>query len=613
MKRNLSPSLAIVFGFFTIILNSQIALKETSLEEQIGNSSLVIEGKVINKESFWNENDGLIYTTNTIEVYKVFKGQLISKIDVITLGGTVGLKALIAFPSLKLNVDDIGVFALENSVVINPNSKQQSNKNTFKPYGSLQGFYKYNLRDDLAVNPFNIKQGIKSILYQDIIKATGNNYTEILAFDVQEIQTKSKLNQEKGLLPPSNLTLDKSIVSAGTKDVLTITGSGFGMSQGKVWFSNADDGGATYVSALDTEVLTWNDTSIIVQVPSTAGTGPIFIEDSSNIQSPLSSTLTVSYAETNVIYNPGSGDEAFVVQHFNENNSGGYTWDMQTDFFNDTEHPGAKAAFENAFNEWVCQTGINWTISGTPTTTDVIGVADLFAPFDGELDDDDENIIRFDNENELDTNILGVCYSWYGSCNGTDWLITSLDIVFDSETNWYFGSGSVGGSQYDFQSVALHELGHGHQLSHVIDPVFNGNNNDDVMHYSISNGEQQRVLTANNITAATNVQTRSTGLSLCGSPMTNANCPLSVEEFELKNAITLYPNPAKTQFFIKNESYIILEKVVIFDLSGRLVSEHRILNSSKSSPINLKDVSKGVYFVKIHSETSFITKKLVVH
>jgi hypothetical protein len=610
MRIKLSLCLVVALSFITHTLSAQVTLKETPIKQQVNKSSLIIEGKVVSKESFWNKDNGLIYTSNTVEVYKVFKGQLITKVDVITVGGTVGLRALIANPSLKLNIDDIGVFMLENTGIVN--TKQKYSNKQFKPYGSLQGFYKYNLRDDIAVNPFNKKQGIKSTFYQEITKYTKRDFIKTSSFDIQEVQSKNKLNQAKVLLPPSSLALNKSVVTAGTKEVLTITGTGFGATKGKVWFSNADDGGATYVSALDTQV-TWSDTSILVEVPSNAGTGPIFVEDSSNAQSPLSSTLTVSYAETNVIYNPGTGNEAFQVRHFNENTTGGYTWEMQTQFFNDTEHPGARASFENAFNEWVCQTGINWTISSIATAIDVIGIADLTAPFDGELDDDDKNVIRFDNGSELAADVLGTCYSWYGSCNGTDWLITSLDIVFDSQTNWYFGSGFPGISQYDFQSVALHELGHGHQLGHVIDPTFNGDNMDDVMHYAISNGEQQRVLTSNNITAATNVQTRSTGPGVCGQlPMTDTPCPLSVEDEVLKAAITLYPNPAKNQFFIKNESFINLKKAVIYDISGRLISEYDISNTSRTKIINLAGTSKGIYFINIKSESGEITKKLVV-
>ncbi|MCF7559808.1 T9SS type A sorting domain-containing protein [Sabulilitoribacter multivorans] len=604
MKRKLSLLFLILFSILiSKTSNAQEMLIELPLSQQIEKSSLVIEGKVISKRSFWNTSDGLIYTANTVEVYKVFKGNPLATIEVITLGGTVGLKALIAHPSLKLQKGDIGVFTLVESDKVKTESKSATQ--IFKPYGSVQGFYKYNLYNDLAVNPFNKKQGIKSTFYNEILGLTKRDYSIISSFDIQEIHSKRMQNQAKGLLPPGSLTLDKSVVTAGTKDVLTITGTDFGATQGTVWFSNADDGGGTYINALDTQVLTWGDTEITVEVPSGAGTGPIYVEDSSNGQSPLSSTLTVSYAESNVVFDPGSGDEAYQVQHIRANASGGYTWQMQTDFFNDTEHPGARADFESAFNEWICQTGINWTISGTATAVDMVGGSS-----------DGTNVIRFDNGSELDTNVLGICYSWYSGCGGVtfDWFVSELDIVFDSETNWHFGSGLPGITEYDFYSVALHELGHGHQLGHVIDTAFDGDNMDDVMHYALSNSEQQRVLTADNITAASNVQSRSTGSAVCGQlVMTDASCPLSVEENELAKAITIFPNPARNEFNIKNNSLINLQKTVIYDLSGRLISQIDMSDSPRTKTIDLIGVSKGVYFVNIYSDNAMITKKLVVN
>lgn len=587
----------------TIIAQNTIAqasLVEIPLQQQVERSSLIVEGKVIAKKSFWNENNGLIYTANTVEVYKVFKGDAIETIDVITVGGTVGLRALIANHSLKLYSGDIGIFTLYNSNVSNSLSGKTVNKQ-YRPYSS-QGFYRYNLFSDLAANEFNKKKGIKTSFYNEIINLTGQGYVQIKEFD-----PNYKSKRSKGLLPPSSLTLNKSVVTAGTGDELIITGTGFGAIKGKVWFSNSDGGGANLIAALDSQV-TWSDTSITVEVPSKAGTGSVVVEDSDNDESPPAA-LTVSYAEINVRF---SGND-YQVQHISDNGSGGYTWEMYTDFFNDTEHPGAKAAFERAFDKWVCETGVNWEISDTATSTDVIGIVDFVAPFDGELDPEGVNVIRFDNGSELGAGVLGTCYSWYSSCNGTDWWVSELDIVFDDARNWYFGTGSPGPAEYDFESVALHELGHGHQLDHVIDPVVNGNNMDDVMHWAISNGESQKVIGTNNSTAANNIQTRSESTMLCAQPlMTGASCQLSVDEDQLEEVISVFPNPHRGQFQIKNASFINLQKAVIYDISGRQISVHDLTNSQRAHTIDMLGVSSGVYFVNIQSNLASITKKIVL-
>ncbi len=89
----------------------------------------------------------------------------------------------------------------------------------------------------------------------------------------------------------------------------------------------------------------------------------------------------------------------------------------------------------------------------------------------------------------------------------------------------------------------MHELGHGHQLGHV-------NDTDDVMNYAISTSEEQRVLGTRNINAQVLFKQEAHTIVPCAgtSVMTNHPCYLSVEEEELKAAISIYPNPAKGHF-----------------------------------------------------------------
>lgn len=601
------------FNFIVQGIGAQSLLVEIPLKQQIEKSVLVVEGRVISKAPFWDANDGLIYTAHTIEVYKVFKGVPVETIEVITLGGTVGLKALVVHPSLKLQNGDTGVFTLIQSDSKPVNQKSISGVKAYKAYSSVQGFYKYNRYQDIAVNPFQKKQSISQAFYNEIMKYTHTAYVSMSDLDFQKQSTENKLKQAKAVMTPSAITLNKSQVTAGTKEVLTITGSSFGVNQGEVRFANADDGGNTSISALDSQVLTWSDTEITVEVPSNAGTGVVFIVDSNNQESPRSETLTILYAEINAVFDIGSGDVAASVQHIQVDTNGGYIWEMQTDFFDDTEHPGARASFEKAFNEWVCQTGINWVISDVATSIDVIG-NDNNGDNDADVSDG-TNVIRFANTSELGAGVLGACISWLSGCivgSTINGYVSELDIIFNTNINWHFGSGLPAGNQIDFESVALHELGHGHQLAHVIDTDFNGNNMDDVMHFGISFGVQQKVLNSSNISAATNIQSRSTTASVCGRPrMTDAACSVlnRTNEEVLRASVGLYPNPATDLLYIKNESNLKLKKLDVFDLSGRLVFTTSHLTTS---PIHLVDVAKGMYVVTIYSETGSLSKKLAI-
>lgn len=590
-------------------LSAQVLIKKIPLETQIKNSSLVVEGKVVEKKSTWDDKHELIYTINTIEVYKVFKGSPVSTVEVITIGGTVGMQALVAYPSLKLRKGDIGVFILENNAT--SFSKTVSSKHKkFKPHGITQGFFKYNLVEDLAVTPFVKKQNISSNFYNEIQRYSNSNYVEIKVFNTEKKSKKS--DNGKLFLPPSALALNKTTVTAGTGDLLTITGTDFGSAPGAVSFRDADNGGASFINALDSQIISWSDTQIEVEVPSGAGTGTIRVQDANGDVSPLSETLTVLYAEINVETDPDGNDPipltAYQVQHVGQNSSGGMTWRMQTDFFNDTEFPGAKAAFMRSFDKWICETGINWEVAATATTIDTAGSGT-----------DGTNVIRFDNGNELNANTLGICYSWFGGCfagGGTiEWFVSELDLVFNDNANWHTGVGSPPFSQFDFESIALHELGHGHQLGHIIDPNNNavGDDAEDVMHFAFSNGERQRAISANNSTAANDIQDRSTGSSVCGeSIMVDAACTLSLEDSILDNSLSIYPNPATNKLSIKNSSYLDLKSVTLYDVSGRQIIEFDISNGAKLKIINLETVSSGVYFIKIASDEASVTRKLII-
>lgn len=587
---------------------SQMMLKEISLKEQIDSSTMVVEGEVIAKQSFWDNH--LIYTANTVKVYKVFKGEPASTIQVITLGGTVGLKALVVSTGLKLQKGNVGLFMLQKSPVNNPDANRIL-ADQFQPFGAIQGFYKYDLYSDVAVNPFHKKEGISSEFYKEIKSVTGQNYVEVSTFNTERFNPSII---QKTAVAPIITSFNPTTVTAGTKMQLTINGSGFG-SSGVVSFSDADQGGdGVYMNALATQIVSWNDSQIIVEIPSGAGTGKIRVTDAALASIVSATDLTVSYSELNVIYdaddNTGTGGVngpeepyAYSVQHYAQDIvSGGYVWQMQTQFFDDSEHPGARAAFERAFETWRCTTLINWTIGGSATTVDVIA-------------NDDINVVRFDNGAELSNGVLGTCYSWYSGCGisapNLDWFVAELDIVFDGggTTDWNFGPGATTVlGDYDFETVALHELGHGHQLGHVIDT-------NAVMHYALSFNEDQRVLTTNDITAATDVQNRSTSTSVCGqAEMTDypGICNLSVEDEFLNAAVKMFPNPSNGTFYITNEPYIQLKKAVIFDLSGRKISEFDLSGSSKTKPMNLTGLSKGIYLINIHSDRAFITKKLIL-
>ncbi|WP_142784274.1 T9SS type A sorting domain-containing protein [Changchengzhania lutea] len=572
------------------------SLIEIPIDKQIYNSNLIVEGKVVSQKSYWNAEKNNIYTSNTVEVYKVFKGNPVEFVEIITVGGVVGLRAQITTHSLQLTPSSQGMFILKQ-VGSDRIQSEGSISNSFETYSDSQGFYKYDVISNSVHNVFTSFKDIEKDFYpkvQDITKKT------VLKIKNNDNLARYKSSQNKSFKPVGISNISPTSIVAGEEKQLTISGSDFGNTKGKVSFRDADDGGASFIEALDSQVLSWNNTTIVVEVPSRAGTGEVRVihatdatfDDSSQI-------LTVTHSEINVI----DGGIAYPTQHVNENGSGGYTWQMFTDFDANTD---AKNAFNRALDTWRCETKINWFV-GAVTSVDAVGSTT-----------DGANVVRFDNGTELPDGTLGRCTYFISGCGTSpniNWFVSELDIVFDDGTNWYFGEGATPFVQYDFQSVALHELGHGHQLAHVIDNSAIIDNGNDVMHFNLQNGEFQRVLSSGNLAGGNSLMDRSTTQVPCSgtSVMTESTtCNLSVEEKQLEQAINMYPNPASGIIYIENSSSILLEKVMIYDISGRFISQFDIANGARTKSINLESVSAGLYFVNIHSNAAMITKKLIV-
>ena len=89
MKTQTQISFVLILLFSLLPFKSILAqgvLVEIPLQKQIDQSELVVEGIVIAKELFWDSKHQNIYTKNTVEVYKVFKGKVFTQIVIITKG-----------------------------------------------------------------------------------------------------------------------------------------------------------------------------------------------------------------------------------------------------------------------------------------------------------------------------------------------------------------------------------------------------------------------------------------------------------------------------------------------------------------------------------------------
>ncbi|MBX2891906.1 MAG: matrixin family metalloprotease [Saprospiraceae bacterium] len=99
-------------------------------------SDLVVEGKVVSTKGFGGEGGSAIYTSNIIEVSKVFKGAIQgNKVEIITLGGRVGQKVGLVSHGHTFEVGTKGIFFCRKA----SNTQYPSLAQTPNPHYSITG------------------------------------------------------------------------------------------------------------------------------------------------------------------------------------------------------------------------------------------------------------------------------------------------------------------------------------------------------------------------------------------------------------------------------------------------------------------------------------------
>ncbi len=85
------------------------------------------------------------------------------------------------------------------------------------------------------------------------------------------------------------------------------------------------------------------------------------------------------------------------------------------------------------------------------------------------------------------------------------------------------------------------------------------------------------------------------------------NSNLGIEDIAFKNMI-LYPNPAKEEVNITN---VLVEKVKVYDNSGKLVKTINNPQTSNSTTVQLNNLPTGIYYFYIETENAYIVKQII--
>ncbi|MHA6249482.1 T9SS type A sorting domain-containing protein [Pontibacter sp. CAU 1760] len=490
-----------------------------SLAERVQAAGIVVEGKVISQQSFWDARHENIYTSNIIEVYKSFKGGTeTQKLELITEGGAIGMKKHVFSTALQLRPGQQGMFFLakQQGLQRTPGNQYTSTM----AYGSQQGFVRYHLPEGKAIGVFDRYERTQD-LYQRITEQTGQQFRTLRSNPELTEKISATQRAQADVQAPVITSFSPTVASAGTGVVLTINGLGFGNTRGNgaVEFRNADDGGQTFVRPLRSEYISWTDRKIELFIPSTSedggtpGSGVIKVVNNSNEVFTSLTPITIEFAYSNI----GFDNKPFRPILTNRDGAGGYTIQFAPSMQN--KQP-AQEGFRRAMNTWICVSGVNWQM-GKPTTIEAAA-------------EDGVNVIRFAPASTTGQGVLARTISRYEGCsNGQDTLfwVTEFDMEINSNISWQYGPAPPVTRQFDFETVMLHELGHAHQLSHVI-------LSRAVMHYAIEFEILVRDLSSADIQGGNVVIANSTGANICQEPpmvvSEEGQCNLSPEIYTLK-------------------------------------------------------------------------------
>ena len=482
--------------FHTANIHGQCMMVPLSLDYQASHSDLIIEGVIKEKSAFITSAGNFIYTTYEIEITKIFKGHpQKSTVQVIESGGKVGNRAIQVMPSIELQVGESGTFFLELYSLPSPEDRLRFTDPVYRAYASTQSIFSYDFYSNTVAGYFNRYD----------LDSWDKTVTDVTGVKYKKVKDLVYPDKSTSRMVPTITSMSPLSITAGTFSILTITGNGFGATQSTstVEFKNADDGGASWIVATSPHIQSWSNTQIQLKVPYGGGSGQVRVTVG-GMAVTSSQSLSITYSQYSVEFNLPPAT-LFRRHLYNNNGLGGYTFRYFTEFNSNTP---ARKSFERALNSWRCATNVNFIVGDV-------------SPIDATVQDGTNNV-RFDNGNEIPASVGAQTYSYYDDCANIVLFAThimEIDLVFNDAFDgltWEYGPDLPTGTEVDFESIALHELGHAGALGHVISAP-------EVLHYSIGPGESKRVLSANDIAGGTFVQAQSTGNgSWCGNnPMTN--------------------------------------------------------------------------------------------
>jgi len=596
MKTLKTTLLIILTSTFVNLFSQEIPIP---IIDRINQVDYIFEGKVIESNSYEVNNGKTIYTSNTIEIYKVFKGNITcGTIELICNDGAVGDREQTSSHTLNLQKGQQGVFLgkTTNKEISQIDFYSETNIEKLEATFEQQSYIKY-WYDGINYQASDLWYHYDSIaeFYNFTQQITGYSYIDCGNSNLQ--------SQNITPLKSTNSVIDSIyplFVYGGIKDTLSFFGSGFGnvRGTGNVYFKNSDDGGQSKIYCDPIDVISWSDNVIKVLVPSrnsisdtisnkySAGSGSIRIVTNDSTIFNSQSDITIHYSIKNY-----SSDKKisylFPDNSFNQK----FTFRCDTAISN-YENGKMKAVIKRALLDWSCLTGVNWELGA-----DTFGITNSFI--------DDVCIINFSSFSN--NKVIAKTTKHTNSCSSNNYaFIYEVDLLLNKTKKWYLdtlGYSRPDTSFTDLYHVMLHEFGHAHGLNHVID-------NSLIIHYSVPNSLTNRLINLSFDSSCDDggnwMMDNTIGkLNYCNTskhilrvyPETGCDFePSPITTIDNATHYSIFPNPLNTKLFIKSYDESI-KLIIIYNSFGNVIYKK---NSKKQlTNLDFENYTSGVYFIKI--------------
>jgi len=95
------------------------------------------------------------------------------------------------------------------------------------------------------------------------------------------------------------------------------------------------------------------------------------------------------------------------------------------------------------------------------------------------------------------------------------------------------------------------------------------------------------------------------------------NCPENrlIENDVVETVFDVYPNPSNGLFYVDLPNQVAEEQFInVYDVTGRVLRSYAFAsdNETLTIPIDLEDVSSGMYFVEWRTATQHLTERIII-